>query len=157
MKRIAILFLLASLFVFNGCEQNIRITDDMLNSENSGINAMLVHEALLQRNWSTYLTLFGISSGEFDMKDDGTITVTIKNGSSNIIHDGTWVSQNSPLQYTYTFKHNNPQWVKVFMFTPLSMNTQTRSGFRYALNVKYSAFYIGYDEPETGETVLYLR
>ncbi len=154
MKRFATLFLLASLALFNGCEQTIRITDDLLNPE---LNTALVHEALLQRNWSTYLALFGTSLGEFDMKDDGTITVTIKNGTSSIVNVGTWVSQNSPLQYTCTFKHNNPQWATEFMFTPLSTNTSTRSGFRYVINVSYSISYPEYDEPETGETVLYLR
>ena len=149
MKRIVIFLLLITLSVFNGCEQSINISNDILNTEN-GLNVQLIHEALLQRNWNSYLVLFGFSE-EFDMKEDQSITVKVKNLSS---HEGTWKLDRKTFTYTCTFNHNNPAWAKVFIFTPISISSREGT---YQLGVTYSIYYLNNDEPESSEIDLYLR
>lgn len=149
MKRIIILLLLITMSVFNGCEQSIYISNDILNTEN-GLNVQLIHEALLQRNWNSYLVLFGFSE-EFDMKEDQSITVKVKNLSS---HEGTWKLDRTTFTYTCIFNHNNPAWAKVFIFTPISISSWKGT---YLLRVTYSIYYLNNDEPESSEIDLYLR
>ena len=153
MKSLVIFFLLFSTMLFNGCEQSVRITNEIFNSE---LNIDYVHKALLQKKWGMYLALFG-ELADYDMNENGDITAITSYSALPLTITGTWTLNNVTQEYVCTFEHNNPTWATKFVFTPLAINASTRSGFRYNLDVKYSIFYTQYDEPESGTTSLHLR